>query len=219
VYTVKPGDRFGRGTVISEVCFGEGRHRYRAVRLHCDCGNEYEARITDLFKQTSNRTQSCGCLRNERVRAAHQSAEGIARLTAQSRSPKTRAAVIAFNKRSKTTHGLTRTHPLYSTWSGMMNRCYNLKQPAYKNYGARGIAVCERWHNVQDFVADIEAEIGPKPDPKLTLDRIENDGNYEPGNVQWATRRQQMLNRRPDRGSLAARRIAELEAEVAVLRA
>jgi hypothetical protein len=99
-----------------------------------------------------------------------------------------------------------------------MHRCFDEKTKAYPNYGGRGITICERWRDVRNFVADIESEIGPKPaDPKLTLDRTDNNGNYEPGNIRWATRKQQVLNRRPDKGSLAEQRIAELEARIAVL--
>lgn len=120
--------------------------------------------------------------------------EGLERLRRQAASSITREAIAASNTRNKTTHGLTR-HPLYSTWSGMMNRCFNVKQRAYQDYGGRGITVCERWRDVRNFIADIEATIGPKPDPKLTLDRIDNNGNYEPGKVRWATRKEQQANK------------------------
>ena len=97
------------------------------------------------------------------------------------------------------THGLY-NHPLYGTHRAMMWRCHNPRHHAFKNYGARGIAVCPDWHDIAVFVAWIEANLGPRPDG-MTLDRINNDGNYEPGNVQWATwpeqRRNQRRNQRP----------------------
>ena len=98
-------------------------------------------------------------------------------------------------------HGLTH-HELYNTWYGMMGRCYNPKHPSYKNYGARGIVVCERWHSTQMFITDIEQLLGPRP-PGMTLDRKDNDGPYIWWNVQWATRLQQAVTRRspPKRGS------------------
>ncbi len=84
-------------------------------------------------------------------------------------------------------------HPLYSTWQNMRQRCVNPKHPAYSHYGERGVTVCERWSN--SFKAFLE-DMGEKPSPELSIDRIDNDGNYEPGNCRWATKSQQMLNRR-----------------------
>lgn len=92
-------------------------------------------------------------------------------------------------------------HPLYATstyWSyrGMLKRCYLPTNPKYEHYGARGISVCERWR--ESFGAFVE-DMGEKPD-SLTLDRIDNDGDYEPGNCRWTTYSQQNLNRRPNSG-------------------
>jgi hypothetical protein len=82
--------------------------------------------------------------------------------------------------------------PEYLTWASMVQRCTNRKYPYWKYYGERGITVCERWLIFANFFKDM----GARP-PGLTLDRINNDGNYEPGNCRWATIFEQRKNRRP----------------------
>lgn len=91
-----------------------------------------------------------------------------------------------------TTHGL-HDHPLHSTWKNMRRRCYSKSNPGYKNYGGRGISVCKRWR--ESFAAFVE-DVGPKPSELHSLDRINNDGNYEPSNVRWATATEQRRNSR-----------------------
>lgn len=83
-------------------------------------------------------------------------------------------------------------HPLYAIWVDMRGRCNNPNHHAYQNYGGRGIKVSKRWNDFTVFVADV----GPRP-PGLWLDRINNDGNYTPRNIRWATPKTQMNNRRP----------------------
>lgn len=99
------------------------------------------------------------------------------------------------------THGKTGTY-LHGLWRAIKNRCYNAKLKCYGNYGGRGIRVCARWLNsFEDFCSDV----GERPGSQYSLDRFpNNDGNYEPGNVRWATKSQQARNRRqfiPERGS------------------
>jgi hypothetical protein len=109
-------------------------------------------------------TSSCGCLLRETTR-----------------------------KRSITHgHRINRKYtPELKSWTHAKSRCFNPNNPKYKRYGGRGITMHESW--VNDFLAFFNY-IGKKPSPKHTLDRIENNGNYEPGNVRWALPKQQAMN-------------------------
>lgn len=78
-------------------------------------------------------------------------------------------------------------HPLYESWLAMRQRCLNARHHAYGRYGGRGISICARWDDFATFVADM----GPRPSEKHSVDRINNDGNYEPGNCRWATAAEQ----------------------------
>lgn len=86
--------------------------------------------------------------------------------------------------------------PEYMSWQSMKDRCTNPKYQYYSNYGGRGITVCERWKN--SFAAFLE-DMGPRPTRQHSIDRKENDGNYEPGNCQWSTRLEQGSNKRNNR--------------------
>jgi hypothetical protein len=85
-------------------------------------------------------------------------------------------------------------HPLYTAWSSMHERCYNVNSKRYPPYGGRGITVCDRWFKFEDFAADM----GERP-PGTSLDRIDNEGNYEPSNCRWATVKEQTRNTRRTR--------------------
>lgn len=94
-------------------------------------------------------------------------------------------------KLRKSSHGLT-DHRLYTIWSGMKSRCLNPKQLSYKNYGGKGIKICEEWLDFQKFY---DWAINNGYDDKLTLDRIKSDKDYKPSNCQWATFKEQIDNR------------------------
>ncbi len=152
-----------------------GSRQLKGARLLCDCGNEYTSPLISLRGGKSHQTLSCGCLNDEH------------------RRDRVKAGICVRKAGGSRVH----EHPLYSTWRGMNTRCSNPNAINWKYYGGRGIRVCDRWLNsFTDFATDIENEIGPKPTPSHSIDRIDNDGNYEPGNVRWATKKEQSMNRR-----------------------
>jgi hypothetical protein len=92
-------------------------------------------------------------------------------------------------------HGCADT-PEYNVWYGMRQRCSYAKHSTYRLYGGRGIRVCDRWqHSFENFIADM----GPRPSAEHSIDRIDNDGHYEPGNCRWALGRDQFRNMRTNR--------------------
>jgi hypothetical protein len=161
------GQRFGRWVVIG--IHSISRHRTATWLCRCDCGSEKAVSSQTLRRGES---KSCGCLCLEIRRELGRR--------------------VGLDASSRIEHGRART-PEYRAWSKLKARCLNPRDQNWVNYGERGIGVCVEWQS--SFVAFFE-HVGPRPSPKHSIDRINNDGDYEPGNVRWATASQQARNKR-----------------------
>lgn len=168
--SIKIGDRFGRLTVVSPAEYTLNGRRWNC---RCDCGSE---RVVLGHSLRRGATTSCGCYQRERSAQVCLERNRL-------RNP------------TVVTHGRSKT-PEYRAWQKMKERCLKPSDKRYADYGGRGISVCPEWHS--DFAA-FYASVGTRPSPRHSLDRIDNDKGYEPGNCRWALPREQMTNRRMTR--------------------
>lgn len=201
------GWRFGKLVVLRPLPPSGVKGVKRLVACQCDCGETCEFTTSSLA--TGNST-SCGCKvdwlqsvgqRFERLvitKARKADGGGKTILTCLCECGKTIETngdkLASGNTRScgclRTKHGLGGTD-VYFIWHGMLRRCEDEKCEAYPHYGGRGIKVCDRWHDVSLFASDM----GPRPSKSHSIDRKNNDGDYEPGNCRWATPTVQQRNR------------------------
>lgn len=190
------GERFGR-LVIVGVVRDEKRKRYHAV-CKCDCGG---GKVCQYIHLKRGKTKSCGCIERERVESA--------RVRNEERRRKYQAMMDGYEERRKERKRKAEEKDrqkaeyrefvkdnirLYYCWQSMLRRCDWAKHPNYRNYGARGVCVCEEWRHDFRAFATWAALNGYADD--LAIDRINDNGNYEPSNCRWVTRVENNNNKR-----------------------
>ena len=173
MYMRKPdleiGRIFGRLTVTGPPMSGEGLPGGRKYPCKCECGKEMVARRAWLV---AGHSKSCGCLHDELA------------------GERLRRAVYRHGEASN--HKGEVPTPEYRAWGSMVARCTRPTHAAFARYGGRGITICAEWRNSYPaFIRDV----GRRPSPAHSLDRIDNERGYEPGNVRWATWLEQNNNR------------------------
>lgn len=152
------------------VLSNDGNGKYGHSRWRCTCDCGKEI-IVDGNLLRSGNTSSCGCFAKEQAAKR----------------------VVKMNK----THGMSRT-PEHNAWCQMIGRCENPRIKDFCNYGGRGIVVCKRWRGLDGF-RNFFDDMGLRPSPIHSVDRIDVNGNYEPDNCKWSTKTDQGLNKRNSR--------------------
>lgn len=217
------GQRFGKLVALEYV--GKDKHNKILWRCKCDCGGEIITRSNNLQQGD---TQSCGCLHERRLQGQRFGRLQVLERagTNNSRHNKWRCKCDCGNITEvsadllllghtqscgclmrETVSDMFSTHResksrLYTVWSGMKNKCEHPSHKSYHNYGGRGIKVCEEWRNSYEAFRDWALANGydeNAPRGQCTIDRIDNDGDYEPSNCRWVDSYTQAHNQRPRR--------------------
>ena len=149
------------GSLLAVKQVGQNTKNQWIWECLCECGKTVLV-VSDSLRR--GHTQSCGCLRLKRLRES----------------------ITTHGHAAQGDHSIT-----YTTWQVMLQRCENPKNPAYPEYGGKGITVCERWHTFEHFLKDM----GERPSMHYSIDRISNNWGYDPSNCRWATKKEQQRNR------------------------
>lgn len=170
------GSKFGKLTVLSEIDVNERKSRHRKVVCICECGKKTNS---FLFSLREGRSKSCGCV------AANKAKE-------RWKNPTKKMIEVAKASGEKNkTHGMSK-HPAFSQWTDMKARCTSESHKWYKEYGGRGVGVCDEWLSFECFWSDMGGEWSSG----LQIDRIDNEKGYCKSNCKWSTRSQQQRNKR-----------------------